>query len=159
MVLEKTLESPLDCKEIKPVNPNGNQTWIFIERTDGEAEIQILWPPDVKNRLIGKDPNAWKDWRQEEKGFTEAEMVGWHHQLDGLSLNKLWELVMDREAWHAVVHGVSKSQTRLSDWTELIPSSDSCTSDGNNSPFYLRVGFTLQACALMFNSRGICNSA
>ena len=83
VVLEKALESPLDCKEIKPVNPKWNQPWIFIGRTDGEAEASILWPPDVKSWLIGKDPEAEKDWRQEEKGMTEDEMVGWHHQLDG----------------------------------------------------------------------------
>ena len=79
VVLEKTLESPLDYKEIKLVNPKGNQPWIFIGRTD--AETAILWPPDVKNWLIGKDPDAGKDWKQEEKGTTEDEMVGWHHQL------------------------------------------------------------------------------
>ena len=83
VVLGKTLESPLDCKEIKPVNPKGNQSWIFIERTDAEAEAPILWPPVVKNWLIGKDHDAGKDWRQEEKGKTEDEMVGWHHQLNG----------------------------------------------------------------------------
>ena len=83
VVLEKTLESPLDCKEIQPDNPTGNQSWIFIGRTDTEAEILILWPPDAKNQLIGKDPDAGKDWRQEEKGMTEDEKVGWHHWLDG----------------------------------------------------------------------------
>ena len=83
MVLEKTLESPLDSKQIKQVHPKGNQSWIFIGRTDAEAEAPILWPPDVKNWLIGKDPGAGKDWRQEEKGTTEDEMVGWHHWLDG----------------------------------------------------------------------------
>ena len=82
VVLEKTLESPLDCK-IKPVHPKGNQSWIFIEMTDAGAETLILWPPDVKNWLIGKDPDAGKEWRQEEKGATEDEMVGWHHQLNG----------------------------------------------------------------------------
>ena len=82
VVLEKTLESPLDCK-IKPVNPKGNQPWIFIGRTDAEAEAPILWLPDAKNQLIGKDPDAGKDWRQEEKGTTEDDMVGWHHQLNG----------------------------------------------------------------------------
>ena len=82
-MLEKTLESPLDCKEIQPVNPKGNQSWIFIGRTDAEAEALILWPPDVKNWLLGKDPDAGKEWRQEEKGTTEDEMVGWHHRLDG----------------------------------------------------------------------------
>ena len=83
VVLEKTLESPLDCKEIKPVNPKGNQSWIFTGRTDAEAESPILWPPDAKSWLLGKDPDAGKDWRWEEKGMTEDEMVGWHHQLDG----------------------------------------------------------------------------
>ena len=81
VVLEKTLESPLDCKKIKPVNPKGNQSWILIGRTD--AETPILWLPDAKNWLIGKDPDAGKDWRQKEKGMTQDEMVGWHHQLNG----------------------------------------------------------------------------
>ena len=83
MLLEKTLESPLDCGEIKPVNPKGNQSWIFISRTDAEAETLILWPPDTKNWLIWKDPDAGKDWRWEEKGMTEDEMVRWHHWLNG----------------------------------------------------------------------------
>ena len=83
VVLEKTLESPLDCKEIQPVHPKGNQSWIFIGRTDAEAETPILWPPDAKSGLIWKDPDAGKDWGQEEKGTTEDEMVGWHHWLDG----------------------------------------------------------------------------
>ena len=82
VVLEKTLESPWDCKEIQPVNPKGNQSWIFIGRTDVGAEAPVLWPPDVKNWLLGKDPDAGKDWRQEEKGTTEDEMVGWHHGLN-----------------------------------------------------------------------------
>ena len=83
LVLETTLESLLDCKEIQPINPNANQSWIFIGRTDAEAETSILWPPEVKNWLIGKDSDAGKDWKQEEKGTTEDEMVGWHHQLGG----------------------------------------------------------------------------
>ena len=82
VVLKKTLESPLDWKEIKPVNPNGNQFWIFIRRTDAEAEAPILWPPDAKSWLIRKDSNAGKDWRNEENGITEDEMVGWHHWLN-----------------------------------------------------------------------------
>ena len=83
VMLEKILESPLDCKEIQPVNTKGNQSWIFIGRTNAEAETPVLWPPDVKNQLIGKDPNAGKAWRQEEKGTTEDKMAGWHHRLDG----------------------------------------------------------------------------
>ena len=83
MVLEKTLESPLGYKETQPVHPKGNQSWIFIETADAEAETPIFWPPDVKNWLTGKDPDAGKEWRQEEKGMTEDEMVGWHHQLNG----------------------------------------------------------------------------
>ena len=81
--LEKTFDSPLDCKEIQPVHPKGNQSWIFIGRTDAEAETSTFWPPDVKNWLTEKDPDAGKDWSQEEKGTTEDEMVGWHHQLNG----------------------------------------------------------------------------
>ena len=83
LVLEKTLESPLDCKEIKPVDPEGNQPWIFIGRIDAEAEAPTLWSFDLKSWLIGKDPDSGKDWRQEKKGTTENEMVGWHHQLNG----------------------------------------------------------------------------
>ena len=83
VVLEKTVESPLDWKEIQPVYPKGNQSWIFIGRTDAEAETPLLWPPDAKIWLIWKDPDAGKDWGQEEKGMTEEEMVGWHHRLNG----------------------------------------------------------------------------
>ena len=83
VMLEKTLESPLDCKEIQPVHPKGDQSWVFIGRTDTDAETPVLWPPDAKNWLTGKDPDAGIDWRQEGKGTTEDEMVGWDHQLDG----------------------------------------------------------------------------
>ena len=98
MVLEETRESPLDCKEIQLVHPRGDQSWVFIGRTDAEAETPVLWPPDVKNWLIWKDPAAGKDWRWEEKETTEDEMVGCHHQLNDMSLSKLRELVVDRAA-------------------------------------------------------------
>ena len=83
MVLDKILESPLNCKEIQPVHPTGDQSWVFNGRTDAETETPILWPPHAKSRLIGKDPDAGRDWGQEDKGMTEDEMAGWHHPLDG----------------------------------------------------------------------------
>ena len=121
VVLEKTLKSDLDCKEIKLVNPKGNQSWIFIGRTDAEAETPILWPPDVKSWLIRKSPDPGKDWGQEEKGMTENKMVRWHHRLNGhefcASSGSWW--------WWAgkpvMLQSMgSQSQTRLSNSTELI---------------------------------------
>ena len=120
VVLEKTLESTLDCKEIQPVHSEGDYSLVFIGRTDAKAETPILWPPHAKSWLIGKDCVAGRDWGQEKKGMTEDEMVGWHHWLDGHEFEwTLRELVMDSEAWRAVIHGVTKSRTRLSNWTEL----------------------------------------
>ena len=119
VVLEKIPESPLDNKEIKPVNPKGNQSWIFIGGTDAEAEAPVLWLPDMKSQLLRKDPDAGKDWRQEEKGATEDKMVGYHHQFNGREFE---QASGDGEGQGslvaAAVHGVPKSQKRTSDWTK-----------------------------------------
>ena len=116
MILEKILESPLDCKEIQPVNPEGNQSWTLIGRTDTEVEAPILWPPDVKNWLTGKDPDAGKDWRQEEKGMTADEMVGWHYQLDGHE----FEQALGVDDWQRSLAFCSPSGHKESDMTEWL---------------------------------------
>ena len=103
-MLERTLESPLDCKEIKPVHPKGNQPWLFIGSTHAEAEAPVFWPPDAKSQFIGKAPDARKDWGQKQKRVAEDEMVGWHHQLNGHEFEH-------RKAWHAAVHGITRSRT------------------------------------------------
>ena len=118
VVLEKTLESPLDSKEIQPGNPRGDQSWIFIWRTDAEAEAPILWPPDGKNWLIRKDPDAGTDWRQEEKGMTENEMAGWHHWLDGHEFEQA-PGVGDGQGSLACCSPWGHKESDITEWIEL----------------------------------------
>ena len=143
VVLEKTPETPLICKEVKSVNPKGNQSWIFIGRTDAEAETLILWPPDLKNWLTGKDPDAGQDWRQEEKGTREDEMVGWHHRLDGhefeqapgvgdgqggLACCSPWghkELDLTELNWLSTTWEAPNNGTTAAPWANMLPSPES----------------------------------
>ena len=124
MVLEKTRESPLDSKEIKPVNLQGNQPWTLIGRTDAEVEILVFWPSDVNSWLIGKVPDAGKEWHQSQKRASLDEMAGWQTYVMDMNLGKLREMVRDRKAWRAAVNRVAKSQIWLGDWTTTtkIPS-------------------------------------
>ena len=119
VVLEKTLESPLDCKEVKPVNPKGNKPWIFIGRAHAEDEAPVLWPPDVKSWLIRKDSDAGNDWRQEERGQQRMSWLDSIIDSMDMSVSKLQEMVKDREAWCAAVHGIAKCWTQLSNWTTV----------------------------------------
>ena len=116
-MLEKTLENPLDCKEIQPVNPKWTQSWIFIGSYDAEAETPILWPPDVKKWLVGKNPDVGKDWGQEEKVQQRMRWLDSITDSMDMNLSRLRETVKDKGAWHAAVHGDTKSQTQVSDWT------------------------------------------
>ena len=136
MVLEKTLGSPLDCKEIQPVHPKGDQSWVFIRRTDVETETPILWPPDAKNWLIGKDLDAGKDWTQEEERTTEDEMVGSHPRINGHDFEQAPGVGDGQESLEWCIHGVAKSQTQLSDWTELKVTDGNCTYFGDHFEMY-----------------------
>ena len=134
VVLEKTLESTLDCKEIQPVHPKGDQSWVFTGRTDVEAETPILWPPDVKKQLIWKDPDAGKDWRQEEKGMTEDKMVGWHRRLNG------HEFVNSGSWWWTGRPGVLRSMGSQKVWYDWATELNKTETDLENKVMVATVG-------------------
>ena len=156
VVLEKTLESPLDCKEIKPVKPKGNQPWIFIGRTDAEAEAPILYPPDVKSWLTGKNPDARKDWEQEEKGTTEDEMVGWHYRLNG---HEFEQAPGDSEGQGSLVF-CSAWGRKESDTTELLHASGPDSAGFVELPFlpYLLYNFSPKNDIITQNIWSLCSS-
>ena len=154
VVLEKTLEGPLDCKEIQPVHSE-DQPWDFFGRNDAKAEALVLWPPQVKSWLIGKDSDAGRDLGQEKKGTTEDGMAGWHHGLDGHKSEWTPGDGDEQEAWCAAIHGVAKSRTRLSDWTELnwwcLTPFHACVCN-----LYIFFGkMSLQVLCLFFNWKGM----
>ena len=156
LVLEKTLESPLDCKEIQPLHPKGDQSWVFIGRTDIEAETSMLWPPDAKSWFIWKDPDAGKDWGQEGKRTTEDEMVGWHHQLNGHEFEQTpGDSGGQRTLACCTVHGVVKSRTWPRDWT--TPNKNNkrqyVTGIGSNSEMTVALKVTCEELWLQERSR------
>ena len=153
MVLEKTLESPLDCKEIQPVHPKWDQSWVFIARTDVEAETLILWPPDAKSWLIWKDPDALrKDWGQEEKGTTEDEMVGWHHRLDGHGFGRT--LVVGDGQWGlAWGHKESDTTERLNSTEWMGP--EKSKNRINNDQGVRRMGYKSLSMKFLLNVTSI----
>ena len=163
MLLEKTPESPLDCKEIQPVHPKGDQSWVFIGRTDVEAETPILWPHDVKSWLIWKDPDAGKDWRQEEKGMTEDETVGWHHQLDGHGFG--WTPgVGDGQGGLACYGSWGHKESDMTEWLNWTEKKINLIPDCNNSSIIPKknndwiLESTLLACHmfLLYLKRDVC---